>query len=158
MNDSLCTLFTYESWANQQALDSLKQAENPSPRAHQVMGHLVAAQILWLSRLRGEAVNIPVWPELGLGDCAAQLEKLTDQWSQFVSSLTDEALRSRIEYKTSRGDTWQSRVDEILFHVLLHGSYHRGQIAAMLGRNDQQPAATDLIVALRQGAVDFDTP
>lgn len=156
MIDYLQKLFAYEAWANQETLSSLRRAEQPPARAVEVMGHLVAAQVLWLGRLRGELANVAVWPELGLGDCAAQLEQLATAWDEFVSELSTESLRSQFSYKTSKGEPWSSRVDEILFHVLLHGSYHRGQIATLLGRDEGQPAATDLIVGLRQGAVDFD--
>jgi uncharacterized damage-inducible protein DinB len=42
-------------------------------------------------------------------------------------------------------------VRDILMHVLMHGVYHRGQIAAAVRDRAGEPAYTDFIEAVRKG-------
>jgi uncharacterized damage-inducible protein DinB len=50
-----------------------------------------------------------------------------------------------IEYKNLKGDAFAKPVWEILLHVVNHGTYHRGQIAAMLRQLGHVPPSTDFI-------------
>jgi uncharacterized damage-inducible protein DinB len=51
----------------------------------------------------------------------------------------------------SKGEPWRSAVGDVLDHVLLHGAYHRGQIASDLRAAGCEPAYTDFIHAVRSG-------
>ena len=62
-----------------------------------------------------------------------------------------DATDAPITYRNRAGDQFTSTLDAILTHVALHGSYHRGQIAALLRGADQTPNPTDYI-AFRRGA------
>ena len=54
-----------------------------------------------------------------------------------------------VEYRNSRGVVFQNTVAEILTHVALHGSYHRGQIAMRVRAAGGVPVTTDYIVFRR---------
>ena len=58
-----------------------------------------------------------------------------------------------IGYRNTRGEYWTSTVGDILTHVVMHGTYHRGQIAAAVRDSGGAPAYTDFIHAARQGLV-----
>src|SRR5690348_464616 len=66
-------MFLYDDWANHETLHSLEEMEHPPERARKVMSHIIAAELLWMSRLQQATQKTPVWPELGLVDCAQQL-------------------------------------------------------------------------------------
>ena len=53
----------------------------------------------------------------------------------------------------SKGEPYTSSVEDILTHVVFHGAYHRGQIAAKMRESGLEPAYTDYIHAIRQGFV-----
>ena len=67
--------------------------------------------------------------------------------------LCEKPLARTIVYTNSKGEPWSSRVSDVLMHVVLHGGYHRGQIAADLREAGFTPAYTDYIEAVRRGWV-----
>lgn len=146
-------LLRHNAWANAETLRSLRFAE-PPPRALRWLGHLVGSEYLWLARLRQEPSDLPVWPELDLDACTARLDDLALSWQRYLESLEPEDLNDGVGYRNTKGEFWTSRVADILTHVALHQSYHRGQIAAAVREAGQTPAYTDYIHAVRQGLVE----
>jgi len=54
-----------------------------------------------------------------------------------------------IDYRNSAGQAFRSTVEDILLHVALHGTYHRGQIALVIRGGGGEPASTDYIAFIR---------
>ena len=144
-------MFTYDDWANHEALRSLEAMEHPPERARKVMAHIVAAELLWMSRLEKAQQKTPVWPEIGLRDCEQQLAALRAAWELYLGKLTDADLDREVSYKNSKGESYTNAVRDVLTHVILHGVYHRGQIAAAVRDRAGEPAYTDFIEAVRKG-------
>lgn len=116
------------------------------------MGHIIGAELLWLSRMEGDTSPLAAWPDLTLEECEVLLAGLSHR---LVRSLPDEveALSRAVAYTNSKGEPWTSTVEEILNHVVIHSAYHRGQIASDMRSAGQEPAYTDFIHAVRQGLV-----
>jgi len=146
-------LFAYEAWANRRTLDALAAAPAPPPAALAWMAHLVGAGRLWLGRLLDEPPAV-VWPALDLAGCRAEWDHLDLRWRAYLAALTPAALAGEVSYVNSKGEPWSSRVDDVLTHVILHGAYHRGQIAADLRAAGAAPPYTDFIEAVRRGYLD----
>jgi uncharacterized damage-inducible protein DinB len=146
-------MFAYDEWANREALRSLQEMEHPPERARKVMAHIVAAELLWMARLSQDQQKSAVWPEFGLDDCERQLPELRQAWDDYLSRLTDAELDREIVYTNSKGEGYSNAVRDILMHVLMHGTYHRGQIAAAVRDRAGEPAYTDFIEAVRKGKV-----
>lgn len=144
-------LFAYDDWANREALQSIR-APTP-PRARKVMAHVLAAERLWWNRLNGEAQAFPVWPEWTLAECGAQIADLPPRWREYLDRLTPAGPSTPVGYVNTKGESWTSRAEDILLHVVLHSTYHRGQIATDLRAAGREPATTDFVHALRQGLV-----
>jgi uncharacterized damage-inducible protein DinB len=66
-----------------------------------------------------------------------------------VSRLTPDLLEKPVTYRNSAGDQFTSTVEDILTHIALHGSYHRGQIAASVRAGGDTPSPTDYIAFVR---------
>ncbi|MBI3466927.1 MAG: hypothetical protein HY000_28265 [Planctomycetes bacterium] len=49
----------------------------------------------------------------------------------------------------TRRATYRNTVCDILIHVVNHSSYHRGQLAILLGQEEKTPPVTDYIAYLR---------
>jgi uncharacterized damage-inducible protein DinB len=146
-------LFEHDAWANGAALASLRSA----PALDQARGwlaHIVAAERLWLARLRQEPPTMPVWPDLDLDECALELVELQGDWSGWLETLDQDGLEEGVGYRTTKGEFWTSTVGDILTHVVLHGSYHRGQIASAIRAVGGTPANTDFIHAVRSGLIE----
>ena len=145
---NLQRLFAYDDWANHLEVEHLRAAS--TPRALTLLAHIVGTQWLWYARLRDEKPRMPVWPELTLDDCERSLDLLRGHWSEYVETAP---LDQSIAYTNSKGEPWTSRIDDVLTHVVLHGTYHRGQIATVLRGAELEPAYTDYIHCTRIGAI-----
>ncbi|MEW6730341.1 MAG: DinB family protein [Acidobacteriota bacterium] len=148
-------MFTYNHWANRESLASLQTAgTNGSPQACQLMAHVIAAEWLWLMRLRSVQTTMAVWPNLSMQECGKEINALVAHWSDYLHSLTPRQLLQEIAYTNSKGESWHNTIQDILTHVLMHSSYHRGQLAIQLRATDQSPAYTDFIHCVRQGFIE----
>jgi uncharacterized damage-inducible protein DinB len=146
-------MITHDSWANAATLAALRQGPAPV-KAVRWMAHIIGAERTWLARLREEPPTMPVWPELWLDACATELSALTAAWVQQLEQLDGDALDEGVGYRNSKGEFWTSTMREILTHVALHASYHRGQIAAAIREAGGPPPYTDYIHAVRMGLVE----
>jgi uncharacterized damage-inducible protein DinB len=138
--DHLTRLFTYDAWANQEVLAGLRAAPQSPARSLKFIAHILAAERLWLEFTLEECENV-----------AADLSQL---WKNYLGVSTEADLARSVSYRNSKGETWSSRKDDILMHVVTHSAYHRGQIAADMRSAGLTPAYTDFIHSVRQGFVE----
>jgi uncharacterized damage-inducible protein DinB len=151
--DYLRRQFAYDEWANREVLNAIGAAGGGNQRSVQLMAHILAAELVWLERLKQQPQSVPVWPEPDLAQCEAQAAKLGGQWLEFLDLITAGDVSQSISYKNSKGEQWTSTIVDILTHVVMHSAYHRGQIASHMRANGQTPAYTDFIHGVRQGLV-----
>ena len=118
----------YNAWANREVLRSLLVARTMPERASAVMAHLIGAEWLWLRRLGHRTAPMEVWPALPLTECEAQLLELSRAWQVYLANLSPDSLGQEIRYTNSKGEDWSNTVEDVLTHVVLHSSYHRGQM------------------------------
>ncbi|MGZ4779129.1 MAG: DinB family protein [Thermoanaerobaculia bacterium] len=140
----LARLFRYDDWANREEVEYLRNTSNAT--ALRLFGHIIGSQWLWYGRLRGEASRAEVWPDLSLDDCVRSLDLLGSFWTEYLAGAP---LEEKVTYENSKGETWTSRVEDVLTHVVMHGAYHRGQIATVLRGSGEEPAYTDYIHCTR---------
>jgi len=146
-------LFRYDSWANRETAGSVVRADPAPPAATRRLAHIVGAERLWLSRLRGEKSPMAVWPDLSVQECQREAESLSAAWQTYLDELSELGLGRLVSYVNSKGEPWKSSVDDVLTHVGMHSAYHRGQIASDLRAAGFEPPYTDFIHAVRQGFV-----
>ena len=151
MPDILPQLFQHLKWADERVGQSLINAASPPPQTLDLFAHIVAAEHVWLSRIRGEKPEVAVWPKLSLSQCAELGARNANEFLALVESIDETALDGGITYRNSAGAQFTSTLRDILIHVALHGAYHRGQIAAAVRAGGDTPASTDYI-ALARGA------
>lgn len=148
----LLNLVDHVAWADAQVLAAIASIEAARPERAQVTrlyAHVAGAEHIWLSRLEGRRPVHPVWPELSL-DAAAALAKENLAGLRAVADAPPEALERVVEYQTTTGQLFRHTAADILSHVALHGSYHRGQIALLTRQGGGAPVATDYIVYARR--------
>jgi len=150
--NTLLHLMDHVAWADAQALAaiaSIDVARAERAQATRLYAHVAGAEHIWLSRLEGRRPVHPVWPELSL-EAAGALAKESLAGLRAIAGAPTEALDRVVEYQTTTGQLFRNTAADILSHVALHGSYHRGQIALLTRQGDGAPAATDYIVYARQ--------
>jgi uncharacterized damage-inducible protein DinB len=151
--DYLRRQFTYDEWANREVLTAIRASGGASGRSLQLMAHILAAERLWLGRLKQQPQSLPVWPEFNLEQCEAQATEVARLWREHLDLVTAGDVAQSVSYKNSKGEPWTSTLMDILTHVVMHSAYHRGQIASHMRASGQTPAYTDFIHAVRQGLV-----
>ena len=152
MMNTLLHLMDHVAWADAQALAaiaSIDVARAERAQAARLYAHVAGAEHIWLSRLKGRRPVHPVWPELSL-EAAAALARESLAGLRAIADAPLEGLARDVEYQTTTGQLFRSAAADILSHVALHGSYHRGQIALLTRRGGGAPVATDYIVYARR--------
>jgi uncharacterized damage-inducible protein DinB len=99
------------------------------------MGHLLAAQQVWLTRCMGlPPLEIALWPLLGADSShfAKRIEDNTRDWINYLNGLNESDFDTIIGYQNTRGDSFENKLTDILGHAINHGTHHRAQIGQLL--------------------------
>jgi uncharacterized damage-inducible protein DinB len=149
--DSLRRLFAYDAWANREMLNAIRSSDGARERALQLMSHILAAERVWLERLKQQPQSGPVWPKPDLEQNETEAAQLARQWSEYLDLATAGDVSQTVSYKNTKGESFTSTIVDILTHVVMHSAYHRGQIASHMRTCGQAPPYTDYIHGIRQG-------
>jgi len=149
MKEHFTRLFQHLKWADARVLESLRSAQNPQKRGLELYSHILGSEHVWLSRIRETTKRVDVWPVLTLDECESIARENVVAFTELLSRLTADLLEKRITYRNSAGDQFTSTIEDILTHIAMHGSYHRGQIAASLRAGGDSPSPTDYIAFVR---------
>lgn len=149
MKERLDRLFRHAAWANRAVVERLKSQTSLPPKATAILAHVLAAEDVWLHRIRNQPARLAVWADLSLPDCETQTAKNSAAYAQVLEGLDESGLDHAVVYRNSQGVRYESRLEDILLHVCLHGSYHRGQIASLVRASGGEPVNTDYIVFVR---------
>lgn len=137
-------LYEYNAWANKRVLSTLVRQNVQDEKIMQLMGHIVAAQFLWLHRIKGlPPPDVKLWGEYKLDQLVALAEKAGKEWLEFVNSTDD--FNREMTYKNYVGEPYTNNVEMIMIHLVNHSSYHRAQIAMLLRQKGFEPINTDFI-------------
>ena len=108
------------------------------------MGHIVAAQFLWLHRIKGlPPPDVKLWGTYSLDQLLVMAEDAGQQWIEFVES--SENFDRELTYKNYLNEPYTNNVEMIMIHLVNHSSYHRAQIAMLLRQKGFEPINTDFI-------------
>ncbi|WP_153796479.1 DinB family protein [Foetidibacter luteolus] len=143
MKQFFTELFEYSNHYNQKLFSVF--AGNPdktSQKAVSLFNHLLNAHQIWNNRIDPKQPTFAVWQLHHLQD----LEAInTTNYEQTLQILDRFDLSQIISYSTSKGEGFSNRVQDILFHVINHSTYHRGQIATEFKQHGLEPLITDYI-------------
>lgn len=152
--DNFRRLFRYDHWANEKVSRSLKTATGTPSRSLDLLAHILGAEYVWYSRLQRSSSPIAIWPQLTVVECEHHVLTLKDIWQGYLRNLGTDGLGSAVSYTNTKGDVFTTGISDILMHIVMHSSYHRGQIAADMRANGSTPVYTDFIHAVRQNKLD----
>ncbi len=146
---SLTDMLQYDCWSNTRVMDYLLSNGGGSERSRKLLEHILFAQNVWMSRIKGRPFLAPTAP-LSLDDLRVEFQKSYDEYLEFLSWLQDDELDSTVQYQDLKGNQGSNSLRIILTQVLNHGTYHRGQIALITRDEGGVPLATDYIVYQRE--------
>jgi uncharacterized damage-inducible protein DinB len=142
------SLLDHMAWADERILESLRQPP-VSQRALDLYAHVLGAEHVWLARLEQRPHRVAVWPALTFDQCAQLAGENRIAFHAYAESLTSGDLRRTVHYRNSAGHEFDTPIEDILVHVAMHGSYHRGQVSLLVRDAGAEPQPTDYIAFVR---------
>jgi uncharacterized damage-inducible protein DinB len=103
--------------------------------AIRTLNHIYVVDRIFRAHLAGEkhpytATNTPETPEFGELHFAVTE---TDLWFEnYATNIGEPELAQSLAFQFTDGDSGRMTREEMLFHVLTHGAYHRGNVGQML--------------------------
>ena len=140
-------MYNYHTWANQTILGRIKelpssvlsQEVNSSfPTIAHALSHIYAVDKMWYLVLTGNGMQealqacIPLNESIlsSVDEYAHNFAELAEQYREWFRSQTD--LEQTILLDNPFASIRQTRLSEIVLHVVNHGTYHRGNVSTML--------------------------
>lgn len=136
--------YSYNAWANRKLINCIEQQQVNDQKILTTMGHLLSANFIWLNRIKGlPKSEYKLWGEYSLAQLKTMVEEADKQWIDFIQSQGD--FNRLLKYNNYVGDYFENNVEQIMIHLVNHGSYHRGQVAMLLRQKGFEPVNTDYI-------------
>jgi uncharacterized damage-inducible protein DinB len=137
-------LYQYNAWSNHRVIQCLVDQQVGHEKIISLMGHIAAAEMLWLHRIKGlPKPHVKLWSNYSLDVLSTMLETADKQWLDYVQST--ESFDRELNYTNYTGDPFTNNVESIMIHVVNHASYHRAQVAMLLRQIGLEPVNTDFI-------------
>ncbi len=155
-------LYDYHVWANERVFNHLedlprdivrKEVQSVFSSLFDVLVHLYRVDNVWLLAMSGKFDEIAPTVgrimeetrDIGLEELESMFNRLYERYRAFFGTIDMEAVTS---YDHPHYGTLNARYCDIVQHVVNHGTYHRGNITAMLRQMGHPGAATDYVFYL----------
>jgi uncharacterized damage-inducible protein DinB len=143
MNDFFKDLFQYNQDCNQRLTERIALHEGAvSSKTLHLFSHVLNAHHIWNSRI-GKQKNVYDRMQLHSPHDFKQID--LDNHVTTLSIIDSGILPDELNYVNTKGEQAIHKVQDILFHVVNHSTYHRGQIASDLKQCGIEPVVTDFI-------------
>lgn len=143
MKNFFTELFEYNRNCNRQLIELFSAAPDKLPGdAIRLLSHIVNAHHIWNHRIESRTPAVGVWELHSLPECSRMD---ADNHRHSLAILDNFEPDARVSYSNTRGQAFSNSPRDMLFHVVNHSSYHRGQIARSLRENGIAPIPTDYI-------------
>jgi len=139
----LVDLIDYNYWARDRMLEVTagltpeqftRQVASSFGSVRDTLVHSYSAEWVWYSRWNGVSPEIPLSTD-GFPDLASLVDawrELEQQVRAFVGRLDDDEVDRQIDYRMMNGTAARSSFQQMIQHVVNHGTYHRGQVTTLL--------------------------
>ena len=159
----LVTLMTYKAWADDRLYEALKDVPQTEliARRETILGgilralnHVYGMDLVWQAHLEGRPHGFTdrrpeIFSELS---CLCTAQQEIDAWYiDYATAMDPESARTVVDFEFIGGGAGSMTRSEVLLHVVMHTSYHRGHVTDMMCQIPAQPPITDLPVFLREG-------
>ncbi|MBB6238509.1 putative damage-inducible protein DinB [Pedobacter sp. AK013] len=139
-------IINYTEFADGRIIEIFKLATIELSDAERLFSHVLNAQHIWAQRISGKKPLYGVWYTHPKED----FESLSlENFKLIREALSIYPLDKKILYRNTQGVQYENRLDEILFHLFNHSTYHRGQVVTLLKKEGFTPPVTDYIMLKR---------
>lgn len=156
--------YQYHKWANDRVFDHLKslpaqvydnEIKSVFSSIQVVLGHIYQTDGMWLSVMSGDEFSqtlniIKKLKEkstgINLSEMRLLYEDMNKQYFDFLENHDD--LDKKLTISHPKYGDLDTSVTDMTKHIVNHGTYHRGNITAMLRQQEQKGVPTDYIFYL----------
>ncbi|HQT22504.1 MAG: damage-inducible protein DinB [Sphingobacteriales bacterium 17-39-43] len=136
-------LTEYSHHFNQKLIDVF--IDNPdkiSEKAEKFYNHILNAHQIWNNRIDPKQSVFGVWELHPVQDLKGIENANYEHTLQILNKYN---LKLIINYSNSKGQLFSNSIQDMLFHIINHSTYHRGQVATEFKRQGLEPLVTDYI-------------
>ena len=136
-------LFEYNFQMNDQLIERAMEHESKiTERFQKLFSHILNAHEIWNARILKEPSKFGVFQIHHLKEWKT-INQVNLETS--LSIINKYNLEAKVNYSNTKGKAFESSVRDILFHIINHSTYHRGQIATDFRGNEIEPIISDYI-------------
>jgi uncharacterized damage-inducible protein DinB len=136
-------LLDHDQWANKRVLDLALEIGDIPDKAKDLFSHIINAQTIWISRIESIKMAAEPWKPINSSDWNESLH-LNSEVLKVISRRG--GLDDSFSYQNTKGETFSNAVGDILYQLVMHSQYHRGQIIQLLKPlTDSKLPSTDYI-------------
>lgn len=134
-------LFEYNRYMNNELIRAMvDQQDMITDKSLELMNHILNAQQRWNCRVLKNPDMYGTWDLHAIDELVAINEANTQTSLDIIKAFELETI---ITYTGPKGEPGKNSVRDILFHIINHGTYHRGQIAMDFRQSGLKPLETD---------------
>jgi len=146
MRVNLLEKLEYNQWANQKVWKHLDSIEDYPSEVSLKLSHIICAHDIWNKRILQMSPRFQVWEDIPMEEWQ---ELLTETNRESKDILTKSQLDRVVKYTNTMGEQHISTIADIIYHVINHSTYHRGQISDLLSNAGKKGIPTDYILYSR---------
>jgi uncharacterized damage-inducible protein DinB len=141
-------LFEYCHIMNQKLIDAyIANQDKVSDKAELLLCHLLNAHQTWNNRICQKEHDFGVW-QLHNSEDLKNIDR--ENYLKTLEILEQYEIDQKVTYTNLKGQTFSNSIRDILFHVINHSTYHRGQIASEFKQCGIDPIVSDFIFYSRK--------
>lgn len=154
----LIQMFKYNKWANSRYRTVLRGISMADLRIETEYGllldriiHIFASYEMWHKRLHNQSPSgvIKGSDFSNWNDLENKWVEMDDLLIEYVSAVQQDLLDATVNYTSLDGREFTRKREDILFHLIQHPTYHRGQLSSYFKHSDLPNfPATDVVVYL----------
>ncbi|WP_431090294.1 DinB family protein [Paenibacillus sp. 8b26] len=159
MMDFSLQFYDFNAWANEQIFKRLKElpkdayrqeVQSVFPSLANVLAHVYLSDLGWIEVFSGKSLNhaLSLAEQLkeqteskGLEEMETMFLELSERFKSFLNQK--ENIDKPLVIENPSADLMKTSVSEIVPHIVNHGTYHRGNITAMLRQMGYASVSTD---------------
>jgi uncharacterized damage-inducible protein DinB len=149
-------LFDFMQWADRLMLEGTaalpdeechKDREISLGSIHRLLVHLMAGESFWLSRWQGQPLaQIETHEDYPTrGALSARWPVVHGALDAFLARQTSQTLAAPFDFRDSAGNPHTTPLGQTMIHLVDHGTYHRGQLNAMIKQAGGKPVTASYI-------------
>ena len=140
-------LIAYKRWADRGLFDVVSQnfdrlTKEDASIMLRILDHIHVVDRIFQSHLQGlpQTFKAPRSEELPqLEKLANSVREIDDWYVSYVGNLAQSDFDQSVKFVFTNGTPARMRRGEIILHVCLHGTYHRGNAGILLQKNGIEP-------------------